>query len=150
MVRSLLSSRWSPKQIALTLARLFPKGHKLRASHETIYNCIYAKIVGKLRKELIANLLQAQNKRLPRRKGQEMRGQIPDMLSINVRTPEVQDRQFRAHLEGNLIKGEGNDSAVSTLVERTSRLLMLDKLPHPKPANVTNVLHMPSQTSCAP
>jgi IS30 family transposase len=32
-------------------------------SHETIYNCIYAQPVGELRKELIANLRQARNKR---------------------------------------------------------------------------------------
>ena len=32
--------RWSPEQIALTLARLYPPGHEYRVSHETIYNCI--------------------------------------------------------------------------------------------------------------
>lgn len=36
MVRTLLCSPSSPEQIALTLARLYPKGHKLRVSHETI------------------------------------------------------------------------------------------------------------------
>ena len=66
MVRILLCSRWSPEQIALTLARLYPKGHRLRVSHETIYNCIYAQPVGELRKELLANLRQARNKRTPR------------------------------------------------------------------------------------
>ena len=59
LVRTLLCSRWTPEQIALTLARLHPKGHRLRASHETIYNCIYAQPVGELRKELVANLRQA-------------------------------------------------------------------------------------------
>lgn len=88
MVRILLCSRWSPEQITLTLARLYPKGHKLRVSHETIYNCIYAQPVGELRKELIANLRQARNKRTPRSKGQDRRGHIPDMLSIHVRPPE--------------------------------------------------------------
>jgi IS30 family transposase len=42
MMRTLLCSRWSPELIALTLAPLYPKGHKLRVSHETIYNFIYA------------------------------------------------------------------------------------------------------------
>jgi IS30 family transposase len=68
MVHTLLCSRWSPEQIALTLARLYSKGHRLRVSHETIYNCIYAQPVGELRKELIANLRQARNKRTPRSK----------------------------------------------------------------------------------
>ena len=56
-------------------------------SHETIYNCIYAQPVGELRKELIAALRQAKNKRLPRSKGKDRRGQISDMLSIHMRPP---------------------------------------------------------------
>lgn len=140
VVRYFLGHRWSPEQIALTLARIYPKGHEHRVSHETIYNCIYAQPVGELRRELIACLRQARNKRVPRSKGQDRRGQIPDMLSIHVRPPEIEDRQFPGHWEGDLIKGEGNASAVGTLVERTSRLLILVKLPHPKPASAANVL----------
>ena len=49
-----------------TLARLYPPGHEYRVSHETIYNCIFAMPVGELRKELIATLRHAHNKRLPR------------------------------------------------------------------------------------
>ena len=140
LVQHLLGQRWSPEQIALTLARIYPKGHEHRVSHETIYNCIYAQPVGELRKELIACLRHAHNKRVPRSKGKDRRGQIPDMLSIHLRPPEVEDRQFPGHWEGDLIKGEGNASAVGTLVERTSRLLILVKLPHPKPASAANVL----------
>jgi IS30 family transposase len=109
-------------------------------SHETVYNCIYAQPVGELRRDLIACLRQAKNKRVPRSKGQDRRGQIPDMLSIHVRPPEIEDRQFPGHWEGDLIKGADNASAVGTLVERTSRLLMLVKLPHPQPASAPNVL----------
>lgn len=140
VVRQCLRWRWSPEQIALTLAAIYPKGHPYRVSHETIYNCIYAQPVGELKRELVACLRQARNKRTPRSKGQDRRGQIPDMLSIHVRPPEVEDRQFPGHWEGDLIKGEANASAVGTLVERTSRLLMLVKLPHPKPASAASVL----------
>ena len=140
VVRRLLGLRWSPEQIALTLAALYPKGHGYRVSTETIYNCIYAQPVGELKRELVACLRQVHNKRVPRSKGQDRRGQIPDMLSIHVRPPEIEDRQFPGHWEGDLIKGEANASAVGTLVERTSRLLMLVKLPHPKPASAANVL----------
>ena len=66
LVIHLLRLRWSPEQIALTLARLYPPGHEHRVSHETIYNCIFAMPVGELRKELIATLRHAHNKRLPR------------------------------------------------------------------------------------
>ena len=110
-------------------------------SYETIYNCIYAQPVGELRKDLIACLRHTHNKRVPRSKGTDRRGQMPHMLSIHMRPPEVEeDRQFPGHWEGDLIKGAGNASAVGTLVEPTSRLLILVKLPHPKPASAANVL----------
>lgn len=140
LMRHFLGDRWSPQQIALTLARIFPKGHEHRVSHESIYNCIYAQPVGELKRELIATLRQAHNKRLPRSKGQDRHGQIPDMVSIHLRPPEIEDRQLPGHWEGDLIKGAANASAVGTLVERTSRLLMLIKLPEFKPASAANVM----------
>lgn len=140
VIQHFLQRRWSPEQIALVLAHLYPKGHEYRVSHETIYNCIYAQPVGELRRELIACLRHAKNKRVPRSKGQDRRSHIPDMLSIHLRPPAIEDRQFPGHWEGDLIKGAGNASAVGTLVERTSRLVMLIKLFHPKPASAANVL----------
>ncbi|XRW24055.1 IS30 family transposase [Acidovorax facilis] len=101
LVVHLLRLRWSPEQIALTLARLYPPGHEDRVSYEIIYNCIYAMPVGELRKELIATLRHAHNKRLPRSKGKDRRGQIPDTLSIHVRPPEIEERQFPGHWEGD-------------------------------------------------
>ena len=128
LVLYFLRLHWSPQQVALILARLYPKGHELRVSHETIYNCIYALPVGELRKELIATLRHAHNKRVPRSKGQDRRGQIPDMLSIHVRPPEVDDRVMPGHWEGDFIKGAGNKSSVGVLVERTSRLVLLARM----------------------
>jgi IS30 family transposase len=110
-------------------------------SHETIYNCIYAQPVGELKLDLIACLCQAKNKRMPRNKELDRRGQIPETLSSHVRQPEIEHRQFPAHWEGDLIKGAGNASAIGTLVERTSCLLMLIKLPHPQSASAAEVLH---------
>ncbi|MEI8292200.1 MAG: IS30 family transposase [Verrucomicrobiota bacterium] len=140
VVQHFLHLRWSPEQIALVLSNLYPKGHEHRVSHETIYNCIYAQPVGELRRDLIACLRHAKNKRVPRSKGQDRRSHIPDMLSIHLRPPEIEGRQLPGHWEGDLIKGAGNASAVGTLVGRTSRLVMLVKLPHPKPASAANVL----------
>ncbi len=82
----------------------------------------------------------ARAKRWPRSRGEDRRGQIADLLSIHVRPPEVEDRQFPGHWEGDLIKGAGNLSAVGTLVERSTRLVMLVKLPHPHPATAAHVL----------
>ena len=107
---------------------------------QTIYNVIYAQPRGELKRELIACLRMARAKRWPRSRGEDRRGQMADLLSIHVRPPEVADRQFPGHWEGDLIKGAGNLSAVGTLVERTTRLLMLVKLPHPNPASAAHVL----------
>lgn len=139
-VTGLLGQRWSPQQIAARLAKLHPTEAAQRASHETIYNVIYAQPRGELRKELIACLRMARAKRWPRSKGEDRRGAMANLLSIHVRPPEIEDRQFPGHWEGDLIKGAGNQSAVGTLVERHTRLLLLVKLPHPNPATAAHVL----------
>ena len=139
-VQTLLQQRWSPQQIAVHLAKLHPHEAAQRVSHETIYNVIYAQPRGELRRELIACLRLARTKRWPRSRGEDRRGQIADLLSIHVRPPEIEDRQFPGHWEGDLIKGAGNLSAVGTLVERSTRLLMLVRLPHPHPATAAHVL----------
>lgn len=139
-VRALLQLHWSPQQVAGHLAKLHPHEAALRVSHESIYNVIYAQPRGELRRELIACLRLARTKRWPRSRGEDRRGQIADLLSIHVRPPAIEDRQFPGHWEGDLIKGSGNLSAVGTLVERSTRLLMLVKLPHPNPATAAHVL----------
>jgi len=140
IVQEKLHLHWSPQQIAAHLAKLHPSDAAQRASHETIYNVIYAQPRGELRKELIACLRMARTKRWPRAKGEDRRGHMADMLSIHVRPPEIEDRQFPGHWEGDLIKGALNQSAVGTLVERHTRLLILVKLPHPNPATAAHVL----------
>lgn len=128
VVHHFLSERWSPSQIAGTLKHMWPDAPQRTVSHETIYNCIYAMPRGELRKDLIACLRRAQGKRMPRSRGEDRRGQLPEVLSIHVRPPEANDRAFPGHWEGDLIKGAGNRSAVGVLVERSSRLVMLAKL----------------------
>jgi IS30 family transposase len=140
VITPLLHQHWSPQQIAAHLAKLHPSEPAKRASHETIYNVIYAQPRGELRKELIACLRMARAKRWSRSKGEDRRGQMADLLSIHVRPPEIEDRQFPGHWEGDLIKGKLNASAVGTLVERNTRLLILVKLPHPHPASAAHVL----------
>ena len=139
-IAALLGLYWSPQQIAAHLAKLHPQEAALRVSHETIYNVIYAQPRGELKRELVSCLRMARAKRWPRSRGQDRRGQMADLLSIHIRPPEIEDRQLPGHWEGDLIKGLGNASAVGTLVERTTRLLMLVKLPHPHPATAAHVL----------
>jgi len=128
VVRHFLDQKWSPEEISATLKRAFPEDRDRHVSHETIYNAIYAYPRGELRRQLIACLRQGRAKRLPRSRGTDRRGQIPDMVSIHVRPPEVNDRLMPGHWEGDLIKGAGNRSAVGVLVERMSRAVLLVKM----------------------
>ncbi len=128
VVRTMLDWKWSPQQIAATLKRVFPDDPERHVSHETIYTAIYAQPRGELRKQLVACLRHGRGTRLPRTRGEDRRGQIPDMVSIHVRPPEVDDRVMPGHWEGDFIKGAGNKSSVGVLVERTSRLVLLAKM----------------------
>jgi IS30 family transposase len=129
LVDRLLRERFSPEQIAGKLRDMKTKPFEdIYVCRETIYNAIYALPVGQLRKELIQCLRQGKSTRRPRSGGVDRRGQIPDMVSIHVRPPEIEDRLMPGHWEGDLIKGEKNGSAVGTLVERTSGYLLLVKM----------------------
>lgn len=129
VVLTLLDWRWSPEQIAATLRRTFPNQRERHLSHETIYTAIYALPRGELRRQIISLLRQSRSSRRPRSGGTDRRQTIPDMVSIHVRPPEVDDRLMPGHWEGDLIKGAGNRSAVGVLVERTSRLVLLARMP---------------------
>jgi IS30 family transposase len=128
-VLSGLSKRWSPEQIAKALKCLYADNKHMQASHETIYSYIYVLPRGSLKKELLGYLRQQRKYR--RRKGKnqpretEKRGQIPDMISIEERPQEVLDRIIPGHWEGDLIMGKWKRSALGTLVERTTRTVIL-------------------------
>ena len=119
---------WSPQQVAHTLRYLCPNDPSVHVSHETIYKAIYLIPRGELRRALVACLRQGRSTRKPRTRGEDRRGKIPDMQSIHVRPPEVQDRLIPGHWEGDLIKGAGNRSSVGTLVERTTGFVVLAKM----------------------
>ena len=125
VVHTMLGWKWSPQQISAILRPVFPHQREFHVSHETIYTAVYAHARGELRRELIACLRHGRSTRLPRSRGTDRRGQIPDMVSIHVRPPEVEDRIMPGYWEGDLIKGAGNQSAVGVLVKHTSRLVLL-------------------------
>ena len=82
---------------------------------------------GALRSALLAVLRQARKARRPRARGMR-RGQIPHMTPMAERPAEVATRTVPGHWEGDLIKGARNGSAVGTLVERTTRLVILARM----------------------
>jgi transposase, IS30 family len=128
-----LHAGWSPEQIAGRLkavnpAPLIHPGAAPSISHETIYSAIYAQPRGALRTELVKLLRKSHAGRLPRARGKARFTGVQGMTSIDLRPPEVAARIVPGHWEGDLIKGAANLSAVGTLVERTSRYIMLVKL----------------------
>jgi transposase, IS30 family len=127
-MRLLLGKGHSPEQIAGILRRMHPGEPDRNVSHETIYTAIYAMPRGELRTEVIGLLRQARRARKPRARGEDRRGKIPDMVSIHVRPPEIDERVVPGHWEGDTIKGARNASAVGTLVERTTLFVTLAKL----------------------
>ena len=111
LIVHMLRDRLSPEQIAGKLRHMnIPSLRDAYVCRETIYNAIYALPVGELRKELIICLRQGKTTRRPRSGGVDRRGQIPDMVSIHVRPPEIEDRLMPGHWEGDLIKGKANAS----------------------------------------
>lgn len=120
---------WSPRQIAGRLGRMSADDPAGRVSHETIYSALYALPRGALRRDLLALLRQGRKTRRPRSRGTDRRDTLPEELRIAARPADVEGRLVPGHWEGDLIKGAFNRSAVGTLVERTSRFVMLARLP---------------------
>ncbi len=128
-VQGKLEEKWPPEQVSVRLAAEFPDDPEMRVSHETIYQAIYVQGRGALRRELASCLRTGRALRRPRRRRGERRGKIPGMVMISERPAEVADRAVPGHWEGDLIIGAGNRSATGTLVERSSRFVMLLHLP---------------------
>jgi IS30 family transposase len=129
VVQAWLRRRLSPDQIAGRLRLLFPDDEAMRISHEAIYQAIYVHPRGGLKKELTAHLRTRRTTRVQRGRT-ERRGGIPDPVSIRDRPEEVEGRLVPGHHEGDLIKGTiASNSAVGTIVERTTGYLTLLHLP---------------------
>lgn len=127
-VQKKLRLRWSPEEIARKIAKEYPLDMTMRISPEAIYSYLYALPKGELKKELLACLRRERKRRHKRKEGGAKpvgRGKILDMLSIEERPKEAADRIVPGHWEGDLLIGKNRQSALGSLVERTTRTTIL-------------------------
>jgi IS30 family transposase len=128
-VQRKLKSHWSPEQISNRLRKIHGKDPEMSISHEAIYQAIYVRGAGGLKRELKAKLRTGRTVRKPQRSAQSRTSRIPGMVSIVDRPEEALGRAVPGYWEGDLITGELNKTAVGTLVDRCSRYVMLLHLP---------------------
>jgi transposase, IS30 family len=118
VVARLLAKRWSPEQIAHELRLMFAGERRRWLCAESIYQAIYDPAVALTR--------PARRRRRRRRLlGLQRRGRLTAMRMIAERPSNVLDRLQAGHWEGDLIMGAGNRSAIGTLVERSTRFVIL-------------------------
>jgi transposase, IS30 family len=130
-----LEQWWSPVQISRRLRIEHPGDPMMRVSHETIYQALFVQGRGELRRELARCLRTGRARRRSRGHG-EGTGRIKDMVMISERPAEASDRAVPGHWEGDLIIGKDSRSAVGTLVERTTRFVLLLHLPAGRDAHL--------------
>lgn len=119
---------WSPKLISSMLAVTFPDDQSMQVSHETIYQALYVQTRGNLRADLAEKLRLKRKKRVPGTPERRKNSPYKDAFKISDRPAEVEDRAIPGHWEGDLIIGR-DETAIGTLIERTSRFSILLHLP---------------------
>jgi transposase, IS30 family len=119
-----LKQWWSPEEISRRLRIEFPDDPMMWVSHETIYQSLFVQGRGELRRELTRCLRSGRTQRRPKGRA-EYRGQLPGMVMISERPAEVDDRAVPGHWEGDLLVGKHGRTAVGTLVERSTRYVLL-------------------------
>jgi len=152
VVADQLEGRWSPEQVSRMLPGLFPGRPAMRVTAETIYQALYARGPDGLRRDGVRLLRSGRVHRKRRRRSGERLGRfVAPMTMISQRPIEVADRLVAGHWEGDLIMGSANRSAIGTLVERTTRYLVLLHLPdghgaeHVRDALVNAVSPLPAR-----
>jgi transposase, IS30 family len=124
--------QWSPEQISRRMVQDHPEEKGVRISHETIYETLYLQARGELRTRLRTALRTGRTRRVDRSRASVVRG---GMINISDRPAVVEDRAVPGFWEGDLIIGKGGRSQIATLVERTTRLVMLVRIPYDRCAD---------------
>jgi transposase, IS30 family len=134
VVKAKLGQKWSPLQISRWLREQYPDQPEWWVSTETIYQAVFYQARGALREE-VARQVQLRSGRASRRPQSRVaaaaRSRKPwvEGFHISTRPAEVADRAVPGHWEGDLLIGARGSSAIITLVEHSTRYVMLGALP---------------------
>jgi IS30 family transposase/transposase-like protein len=150
-VQAKLTKKWSPQQISNRLVKEFPAAPEMRVSTETIYQAIYVHARGELKRELGRQLRRGRAARKPRKHPDVRRPRFVDpMRAISERPIDAETREMPGHWEGDLIIGAAGGSAIATLVERSSRFVLLGHLGRERSADavrdslIATIGHLPA------
>lgn len=130
-----LAQKWSPRQIARRLILDHPEDMMMRVSPETIYETLFVQARGECRTQLRLALRSGRTKRVPAGSTRPKQARIAGMVLISDRPAEVADRAVPGHWESDLILGARNASQILTLVERSTRFVLLQKIPYDRRAD---------------
>lgn len=129
-VKDQFLTRWSSEQISKLLIKHLPHDDRMRVSHETTYQSLFFQARGGLKREVKDALRTGRTRRKQRKNPEERTSRFRDpMINFSERPAEVEDSAVPGHWEGDLITGTYNQPAIATLVERTTRYVMLVPLP---------------------
>jgi transposase, IS30 family len=121
-----LKAGWSPEQIAGRLPERFPNSS---ISHEAIYQYIYL-FETRQQENLIPYLARAHRRRqLKGHRHTHRDPHIPERISIQERPVVVAMRRQLGHWESDSVIARNSKAALHVMVERTTRLTKITKLP---------------------
>ena len=136
----MVACRLVPEQIAAALPIEFPDDPMMRVSHETIYQSLFMQTKGELKRELTAHLRSQRTRRKTQTGGaKRVTLGITEDIRICARPAEAEDRAVPGHWEGDLLLGGTGKGAVITLVERSTRFVLLAPLPGRHTAELTRM-----------
>src|SRR3954454_22034033 len=126
VIEAKLNKRWSPEQVCRWLRRTYRRRRDWHLCWETVYDALYR---GVLNRRLTARLRTGRTFRHRRGRGRSSFPRMLAMRSIHSRPRYVERRRQVGHWEGDLIIGALTQSAIATLVERSTRFTVLVALP---------------------
>jgi len=133
-----LALDWSPEQIAGYMSRAKKEegyvGNIL--SRQAIYDSVWQD--KKNGGELYKRLRRANGRKRRKKYGKaDGRGKMPNRKDISERPKEVESREVPGHVEADLVAGAQHKGFLVTLVERTTRLLLVGYVLHKTAEAVT-------------